>query len=87
MTVLEEMIDTGLRICENSRKTNQNQHARSAVLVSSNGKIYVGCDAKLPNMDNFGGTSAEKTAFLSAVADGSNAFEVGHCQYNIMESY
>jgi len=75
MTVLEEMIDAGLRICENSRKTSKCQHARSAVLLSSAGKIYVGCDAKIPNLDNGGGTTAEKTAFLSAVADGSNSFE------------
>lgn len=76
MTVLEEMVDTGLRICENSRKTSKNQHARSAVLVSSAGKLYIGCDARLPNMEIAGGSTAEKTAFLSAVADGSNTFEV-----------
>lgn len=80
MTVLEELIDAGMRICENARAAGQRTLSRAAVLLSASGKSYVGCDVKLPNSD-IQSVSAERAAFLSAVADGASQFEVMqlHC--------
>ena len=50
-------------------------HTRSAVLLSSNGRTFVGCDVQFENKE-LSGVSAERTAFLSALADGINTFEV-----------
>lgn len=76
MTVLEELIDAAMRICENSRASGQLQSSRSAVLLSSSGKVYVGCDVKLPTTNEAQSISAERAAFLSAIADGASQFEV-----------
>lgn len=76
MTVLEELIDAAMRICENSRASGQLQSSRSAVLLSSSGKVYVGCDVKLSTTNEAQSISAERAAFLSAIADGASQFEV-----------
>jgi len=46
MTILEELIDLALNVCEKSRTTTQlnHNHSRSAVILSSIGKAYTGCD-------------------------------------------
>lgn len=75
MTVVEELIDAGLRICENGRSAGQKHHARAAVVLSASGKTYVGCDVHLPG-NEAQGVSAERAAFLSAIADGASNFEV-----------
>jgi cytidine deaminase len=75
MTILEELIETGFRICENSRGTHQSNESRAAVLLSKVGKTYFGTDAKLsPNDTQM--VCAERAAFLSAIADGASTFEV-----------
>ncbi len=76
MTVLEELIDAAMRICENSRAAGLMQSSRAAVLLSSTGKVYVGCDVRFPAANEAQSISAERAAFLSAIADGSTQFEV-----------
>lgn len=76
MTILEELIDIGLKACENSRNAGQRQHSRAAVLLSSGGKTYSGCEISFPGDPNF--VSAEKAAFLAAASDGSTTFEVSY---------
>jgi hypothetical protein len=79
MTILEELIDACLKVCENSRQAGHRQHSRSAILLSSSGKTYTGCEISFPGDDNF--ISAEKAAFLAAAADGSTNFEVSSVIY------
>jgi cytidine deaminase len=83
MTVLEELIDAALSVCEKSRATASQQqshnHARSAVLLSVSGKTYTGCDVHIASNSanaEAHGVSAERAALLAAVADGSNKFDV-----------
>jgi cytidine deaminase len=76
MTILEELIDAAMKICENSRASGQLQTSRAAVLLSATGKVYVGCDVRLPNSSESQTVSAERAAFLSAIADGASKFEV-----------
>ena len=105
MTILEELIDLALNVCEKSRTTTQlnHNHSRSAVILSSIGKAYTGCDIHMnsdittintttlsgssgnSNNNNSSntsssssttslslahGVSAERAAFLIAIADG-----------------
>jgi cytidine deaminase len=74
MTILEELIDLGLRTCESQRSVCKTAYARSAVILSNSGKTYVGCDMVIPGEQHPIG--AEKAAFLSAVADGAAGYEV-----------
>jgi hypothetical protein len=83
MTVLEELIDAALNVCEKSRNNLAQQqspaHSRSAVLLSSTGKTYSGCDVHIaanPSLGDPHGVSAERAAFLAAVADGAAKFDV-----------
>lgn len=83
MTVLEELIDAALNVCEKSRQTASQQqshaHSRSAVLLTCTGKTYVGCDVHIASNSTLGdahGVSAERAAFLAAVADGAAKFDV-----------
>ena len=76
MTILEELIDLGLRTCESRRDIdiNKDEVSRSAVVLGSNGKTYVGCDMLVPgDALPIGG---EKSALLAAIADGTMTFEV-----------
>ena len=75
MTVLEELIDIALRECEsnNGRRSNGNA-LRGAAVLSSNGTVYTGCDVFIGENDQIG-ISAEKSALLSAVADGITKFQ------------
>lgn len=75
MTILEELTDLSLRVCENGRTAGQKHHSRGAALLTSNGKVYSGCDVYLSDRDP-NGISAERSAVTSAVADGSSVF---HC--------
>lgn len=75
MTILEELIETGLKVCENSRSAGQKSNSRAAVLLTKAGRTYSGCDVRLPNNEAHGVT-AERAAFLAAVADGATEFEV-----------
>lgn len=74
MTILEELIDLSLRVCENGRIAGQKHNSRGAALLTSNGKVYSGCDINLEG--NTLGISAERAAVIAAVADGSSVF---HC--------
>jgi cytidine deaminase len=74
MTILEELIDAALNTCENQRHANRNDHARAAVVLGSSGKMYVGCDMMIPGEPL--PVAAEKSALLTAVADGCTSFEV-----------
>ena len=74
MTILEELMDAGLKACENSRQAGQRQHSRAAILLSNSGKTYSGCEISFPGDANF--VSAEKAAFLAAASDGCTNFEV-----------
>ena len=83
MTVLEELIDAALNVCEKSRQTASQQqshtHSRSAVLLTCTGKTYAGCDVHIASNSTLGdnhGVSAERAAFLEAVADGAQKFDV-----------
>ena len=75
MTILEELTDLSLRVCENGRKAGQKHHSRGAALLTSNGKVYSGCDVSFEDYDP-NGISAERAAVTAAVADGSSVF---HC--------
>lgn len=83
MTVLEELIDAALSVCEKSRASSAQQqthtHSRSAVVLSATGKTFTGCDVHLTaagvNAEAHG-VSAERAAFLAAVADGASKFDV-----------
>lgn len=74
MTILEELTDLSLRVCENGRIAGQKHHSRGAALLTSNGKVYSGCDVYLNEMDS-NGITAERSAVTSAVADGSSVFQ------------
>jgi cytidine deaminase len=74
MTILEELMDLSLRVCENGRIAGQKHNSRGAALLTSNGKVYSGCDINLEG--NTLGISAERAAVIAAVADGSSVF---HC--------
>ena len=86
MTVLEELIDAAMNVCEKSRSSSLQQqspsHSRSAVLLSSTGRTYTGCDVHIAaangSTDSAAqhGVSAERAAFLAAVADGAAKFDV-----------
>lgn len=75
MTILEELIDTALKVCENSRVAGQKSRTRGAVLLCSNGKTYTGCDVKMSGSESLG-VSAERAALLAAIADGSSKYDV-----------
>lgn len=82
MTILEELIDLAMCVCEKSRNSKSQQqaytHSRSAVLLCSTGKAYTGCDVHLNSNSiesSQGGVSAERAAFLAAVADGASKFD------------
>jgi cytidine deaminase len=72
---LEELTDVSLKVCENGRAAGQKHNSRGAALLTSNGKVYSGCDVYLKDRDP-NGISAERSAVMAAVADGSSAF---HC--------
>ena len=83
MTVLEELIDAALNVCEKSRHSALQQqthaHSRSAVVLTSTGKTYTGCDVHIASANGSAethGVSAERAAFLAAVADGAAKFDV-----------
>ena len=84
MTILEELIDAALNVCEKSRSSNiqsaTHNYSRSAILLSSTGKTYSGCDVHITTTGGVGnethGVSAERAAFLAAVADGAAKFDV-----------
>ena len=73
MTILEELIDVSLKVCENGRLAGQKHNSRGAALLTSNGKVYTGCDIYLTDKDP-NAISAERCAVMAAVADGSSAF-------------
>lgn len=87
MTVLEELIDAALNVCEKSRQSAHQQqshtHSRSAVVLASTGKTYTGCDVHIASAtggsESAHGVSAERAAFLAAVADGASKFDVCLC--------
>eukprot|EP01038_Epipyxis_sp_PR26KG_P008402 gene8402-11360_t len=74
MTILEELIDYALRVCENGRIAGQTHHSRSAVLLSCEGKVYGGCDVYIQG-NEIGGVSAERASILAAVADGATGYD------------
>lgn len=74
MTILEELIDAALSICQNSRSAGLRSSARGAIVLTDNGKTYQGCDVQIPGNEAHG-VSAERAAVLAAVADGSSKFE------------
>ena len=84
MTVLEELIDAAMSVCERSRQSTLQQqshtHSRSAVLLSNTGRTYTGCDVHIASAtggsESQHGVSAERAAFLAAVADGASKFDV-----------
>ena len=85
MTILEELIDAALNVCEKSRSSNiqsaTHNYSRSAILLSSTGKTYSGCDVHITTTtggvgNETHGVSAERAAFLAAVADGAAKFDV-----------
>lgn len=86
MTVLEELIDAALNVCEKSRQTALQQqthtHSRSAVVLTSTGKTYTGCDVHIASASGVPseshGVSAERAAILAAVADGAGKFDVSY---------
>jgi cytidine deaminase len=84
MTVLEELIDCALQVCEKSRNSGlqMHNHSRAAVLLSKSGRTYTGCDVHLnlhnssPSTSEANGVTAERASFLAAVADGASEFDV-----------
>ena len=75
MTILEELTDLALQVCENGRTAGQKHHSRGAALLTGSGKVYTGCDVYVREGDP-NGVSAERAALLAAVADGAAVF---HC--------
>ena len=81
MTILEELIDIALKVCENGRHAGEKAHAsRGAALLAPGGKVYSGCDVALQvstsGVENRGEiVAAEHGAILAAVADGASDFE------------
>ncbi len=76
MTVLEELIESALKVCESSHNlVDDKKMARAAVALGKNGKTYCGCDVHSQNRE-IQGVSAERACILSAVADGNAEFEV-----------
>ena len=75
MTILEELIDAALGVCENGRAAGQKHHSRGAALLTSDGRVYTGCDVYMPDTIGAVGISAERAAILSAVADGASKFD------------
>ena len=76
MTILEEMIDAALRVCEKSRVAGQRGDSRAAALLSSAGKLYSGCDVHVDGAELQHSISAERSAILAAIADGASGFDV-----------
>ena len=74
MTILEELTDVSLKVCENGRIAGQKHNSRGAALLTSNGKVYSGCDVYFKERDP-NGISAERSAVMAAVADGSSVFQ------------
>ena len=72
MTVLEELIDIALRASEHAVG---NQMSRGAAVLSSTGDVYTGCEIYMKGYDQNGIISAEKSAVVSALADGVNKFQ------------
>lgn len=72
---MEEMIDTALKVCEKCRQSSHEKHTRAATLLSSSGKLYSGCDVQMVTSEAHY-ISAERAAFLAAVADGATAYDV-----------
>lgn len=86
MTVLEELIDIALRACEKGRQAGQRRHhARGCALLTAGGKVYSGCDVYAitsstdltAESSHIPDVTAEKSAVLAAISDGSKEFEVG----------
>lgn len=75
MTILDELTDMALRVCEKSRLGGQKHIARSAALLTPSGKVFCGCDV-YSKVGDPNGISAERSAITSAVADGISKFEV-----------
>jgi cytidine deaminase len=75
MTILEELIDAALGVCENSRAAGQKHHSRGAALLTKDGRVYTGCDVYMPDTIGAVGISAERAAVLAAVADGASNFD------------
>ena len=78
MTILEELIDLALNVCENGRAAGQRHHARGAALLAPGGKVYSGCDIYFRELDS-NSVTAERGAIQAAVADGCQKFEVRRC--------
>ncbi len=75
MTILEELVDAAFKVCENSRSAGQLCRARGAVVLTSSGKTYSGCDVQVSSSDAMS-VSAERAAMLASVADGASKFDV-----------
>jgi cytidine deaminase len=75
MTILEELIDLALGVCEKSRDAGQRHHARGAALLGPNGKVYTGCDVLMTGLDS-NAMDAERVAVMTGVSDGVKKFEV-----------
>ena len=75
MTILEELIDIALRCCEKGRQAGQKGHARGAALLADTGSVYTGCDVYAAGVLG-NAIRAEKTAVLTAVADGVQSYKV-----------
>ena len=74
MTILEELTDLALKVCENGRAVHQKHHSRGAALLTSNGKVYSGCDVYV-RVGDPNGITAERGAVLAAIADGAAGFQ------------
>ena len=73
MTILEELIDTALGVCENGRASGQQHHARGAALLTAEGRVYTGCDVYMPDSLGAVGISADGVIFGDGtVYDGVN---------------
>jgi cytidine deaminase len=81
MTILEELIELGLKACENGRNALVQQPLQSrvpirgAALLAPHGKVFTGCDVLIGDAEA-NGICAERSAILSAVAEGIRNFEV-----------
>ena len=75
MTIIDELTDMALRVCEKSRQGGQMHLARGASLLTPSGKVYCGCDV-YSRVGDPNGISAERSAIIAAVADGISKFEV-----------
>jgi cytidine deaminase len=87
MTILDELTDLSLRVCENGRTAGQRHHARGAALLASNGKAYSGCDVYIGDGVDSNGVPAERAAFLAAIADGAPGFDCLVISSDTMKSF